>query len=377
MTTSTSDEQARVIEEIAALVGCESPSQDIAATTACAQLAAEIGTGWLSSAPATLEVGGRPHLLWRFGDATRVLLLGHFDTVWPLGTLSRWPFEVSDGRASGPGVFDMKSGVVQAFAALGRLSDLDGVSLLLTSDEEIGSPTSRSLIEEHARGAAAALVLEPGVAGAVKTGRKGVSMYTIRIAGRAAHAGLEPELGVNAAVELAHQVLALQTLGDAEAGTTVTPTLASAGSAVNTVPAAASLSVDARALTSAEQNRVDAAVRGLRPRMPGAELVVEGGVNRPPLEPARSAALFAAAQQLALELGQPPLRGVTVGGGSDGNFTAALGVPTLDGLGAVGGGAHAEGEWTSLTHLPARIELVSALTQLLLSDSTTREREDR
>ncbi|MHB2022334.1 MAG: M20 family metallopeptidase [Mycobacteriales bacterium] len=376
MSTTTNREQTRVAAEIADLVGCESPSEDLAAIANCARLTAEIGAGWLGAPPDALSVQGRTHLLWRFGAATRVLLLGHFDTVWPVGTLSRWPFLVRDGRASGPGVFDMKTGVVQAFAALGRLSDLDGVALLLTSDEEIGSPTSRSLIEDTARDAAAVLVLEPGQGQAVKTGRKGVSLYTLTITGRAAHAGLEPELGVNAAVELAHQVLALQALGDPAAGTTVTPTLASAGSTVNTVPAAASLSIDARALTIEEQLRVDDAVRGLRPRTPGAELAVAGGINRPPLEPARSAELFAIAQRVAADLGQPPLLGASVGGGSDGNFTAALGVATLDGLGAVGGGAHAEGEWTSLAAVPDRISLVSELTKRLLA-ATPRKGEDR
>ncbi|MGH9291783.1 MAG: M20 family metallopeptidase [Acidimicrobiales bacterium] len=356
----------RLTEELAALVSCESPSADLAATSACARLTAEIGAAWLGEPPERHEIAGRTHLLWAFGAVPRVLLLGHFDTVWPIGTLSRWPFVIDGGRASGPGVFDMKAGVIEAFAALARLDELDGVRVLLTSDEELGSETSRALIEDTARDAAAALVLEPGLGHAVKTGRKGVSTYRLRVTGRAAHAGLEPERGVNAAIEVAHQVLALGRLADTEAGTTVTPTTMSAGSSVNTVPQDANLDVDVRALSQDEQVRVDEQIRALPTRLAEARMDVEGGINRPPLDPASSAALFTLAKEIAAELGHPPLEGVTVGGGSDGNFTAAQGIPTLDGLGAIGGLAHAEGEWASLDELPRRVDLVSELTRRLL-----------
>jgi glutamate carboxypeptidase len=267
---------------------------------------------------------------------------------------------------TGPGVFDMKAGVVQLLAAARRLDDPDGVWVLLTCDEEIGSPTARPLIAEAIAGAAAALVFEPSEDGAIKTARKGVSQYTVRISGRAAHAGLEPERGINAAVEAAHQVLAICGLADPVAGTTVTPTVLSAGTAANVVPAAASVAVDVRAATSAEQARVEAGLRGLRPAVPGAALALEPGMMVAPLEPESSRGLFALAQQAAAELGQPPLRGVSVGGGSDGNFTAAAGVPTLDGLGAVGGNAHGEGEWASLAAMPERAALAAGLIRLIL-----------
>jgi glutamate carboxypeptidase len=356
----------RMLAALADLVGCESPSEDLAATATCARLVTEIGAEWLGEKPEAVGVGGRTHLRWGFGGEPEVVLVGHFDTVWPVGTLAGWPFAVDGDRATGPGVFDMKAGIVVAFAALAALEDRAGVTLLLTSDEELGSPTSRALIEDTARGARAALILEPGVGEAVKTGRKGVSIYELRVTGRAAHAGLEPERGVNAAVELAHQILAVASLADPPAGTTVTPSLARAGTTTNTVPADASVWVDARALTTAELERVDAGLRALAPVLPEAQLAVDGGVNRPPLDPAGSTALFALAGEVAAGLGQPPLAGVTVGGGSDGNFTAALGVPTLDGLGAVGANAHAAGEWASVAAMPRRAALVAEITTRLL-----------
>lgn len=356
----------RMVAALADLVSCESPSEELAATATCARLVTEIGSDWLGEKPEAVDVDGRTHLRWSFGGEPEVVLVGHFDTVWPLGTLAGWPFAVDGDRASGPGVFDMKAGIVVAFAALAALEDRAGVTLLLTSDEELGSLTSRALIEDTARGARTALILEPGVGEAVKTGRKGVSIYELRVTGRAAHAGLEPERGVNAAVELAHQILAVQSLADPAAGTTVTPSLARAGTTTNTVPATASVWVDARALTTAEQERVDAGIRALGPVLPQAQLTVDGGINRPPLDPAGSTALFALAREVAADLGQPPLEGVTVGGGSDGNFTAALGVPTLDGLGAVGANAHAAGEWASLAAMPRRAALVTELTRRIL-----------
>jgi glutamate carboxypeptidase len=312
-------------------------------------------------------VGGeRGHLLWSGGGQTRVLLLGHVDTVWPFGTTDRWPFAVRDGRATGPGCFDMKAGLVQGLHALAGLDDLEGVALLATTDEELGSPTSRELVEQTARGCEAVLVLEPSAAGALKTGRKGVSNYELVVHGRAAHAGLEPEKGANAAVELAHQVLALAAVADADRGTTVTPTVVAAGTTTNTVPALARVAVDVRALEPAEQERVDRALRALTARVPGCSLELQGGVNRPPLAPGSSAALFARAQRLAAELGHPPLQGAHVGGASDGNFTAGLGIPTLDGLGAVGDGAHAEGEHVLLDTMAPRAELVRRLLAELL-----------
>jgi len=356
----------RLTDELAALVGCESPSSDIEATASCARLAARIGAGWLDAPPEELRTDGRTHLRWRLGRRCRVLLLGHLDTVWPIGTLARWPFEIHGDQATGPGVFDMKAGLVQMLAAVAQLDDPDGVWVLITSDEELGSPTSRPLIAETARDADAVLVFEPATGAALKVARKGVSHYQVLITGRAAHAGLEPERGINAAIEAAHQLLAIAALGDPPAGTTVTPTVVAAGTVANAVPAAASVAVDVRARTRSEQERVDAALRRLRPRLAGAELSVNLRAQAPPLEKAASRDLFTQAREAAGALGLPPLSGAEAGGGSDGNFTAAAGIPTLDGLGAVGGNAHAEGEWTSLPAMGERSALAAGLIQRIL-----------
>lgn len=358
-----------MLAELEALVAVESPSSSGAATRAAADLLDDLLLDRLGSRGqwvADPDVADRGHLLWSGGGPTRVLLLGHVDTVWPLGTGARWPFEVRDGRATGPGCFDMKAGLVQGLSALSELDDLTGVALLATTDEEVGSPTSRGLIESTAHGCEAVLVLEPSAAGALKTGRKGVSNYELVVHGRAAHAGLEPEKGANAAVELAHQVLALAEVADPALGTTVTPTVLSAGTTTNTVPAVGRVAVDVRALHPSEQARVDAALRRLAARVPGCTLELLGGINRPTLAPASSAALFARAARIASDLGQPPLRGAEVGGASDGNFTAGLGIPTLDGLGAVGDGAHAEGEHVLVDAMRPRAELVRELVRDLL-----------
>ncbi|WP_072488536.1 M20 family metallopeptidase [Streptomyces atratus] len=351
------------------LVRTESPSEDLAAVTECARVAAGIGTRLTGAAPEWIDGSGRPALRWRFGSGDRVLLLGHFDTVWPVGSLAGHPFEVAGGRLTGPGCFDMKAGVAQLFHALSVLDDLDGVSVLLTGDEEIGAPTSRALIEAEARRTRAVLVLEASEGGALKTERKGMSGYGLTIAGRAAHAGLEPHKGVNTTTELAHQVLALSALADPAAGTTVTPTVASSGTTRNTVPDEARLMVDVRVATPAEQDRVDRAVHALRPVLDGASLTFSGGPDRPPLPATASAELFGLARDHYAELGFGALRGVAVGGGSDGNLTAGAGTPTLDGLGAVGGGAHADDEHVIVAELPRRAALVASLVASLLRKS--------
>ncbi|HZS15694.1 MAG TPA: M20 family metallopeptidase [Candidatus Dormibacteraeota bacterium] len=352
---------AEMVAATRALVEVESPSSDLEALRRCADVCAEIGQK-VTGVAADLAVNdGRPLLRWRFGDAPRLLLLGHFDTVWPLGTLQRLPFTERDGRLTGPGVFDMKAGIVQGFFALAALDDPGGVEILLDADEETGSASSRDAIAEAARRVDAVLVLEPSQDGALKTARKGVSMYRIEIEGRAAHAGLEPHKGVNATVELAHAVLALERIARPDLGTTVTPTVAAAGTAVNVVPAAARLQVDVRALTPAEQDRVDAEIHDLAATLPGARLAVHGAPDRPPLPAASSAALFERARDVARRLGLGELRGVEVGGGSDGNLTAAEGTPTLDGMGAVGDGAHAETEHVLSATMPERAALLAAL----------------
>ncbi|MFF6995882.1 M20 family metallopeptidase [Streptomyces sp. NPDC008313] len=359
----------RMLADLETLVSCESPSADLDAVAASADVVAEVGTARLGVRPERIVIEGRTHLRWRLGDAPRrVLLLGHHDTVWPIGSLLSHPFSIVDGLIRGPGCFDMKAGLVMAFHAAAALPDPSGVTILVTGDEEMGSPTSRRLVEEEASGCAAALVLEASAdGGALKTGRKGVSLYEVAVRGRAAHAGLEPERGVNATVELAHQVLAVSALPDPGRGTTVTPTLLTSGNTTNTVPDAGRFAVDVRVRDVAEQSRVDRAMRALRAVLPGSRLEIGGGPNRPPLERDASAALFARAVAVAGRLGMPEPVGVAVGGASDGNLTAGVGTPTLDGLGAVGGGAHADDEHVFVAELPRRSALLAALTADLLA----------
>ncbi|MEU5954280.1 M20 family metallopeptidase [Streptomyces sp. NPDC047525] len=358
----------KILADIELLVRCESPSADLAAVARSADLVAEVGAAHLAAAPERIVLDGRTHLRWRLGDGPRrVLVVGHHDTVWPVGSLATHPFGVENGVLRGPGCFDMKTGVVMAFHALAALDGTDGVTVLITGDEELGSPSSRALIEAEARGCDAALVLEASAdGGALKTERKGVSRYEVLLRGRAAHAGLEPHLGVNASVEAAHQILATAALGDAAAGTTVTPTVLTAGTTTNTVAAEGRFAVDVRVRDTAEQDRVDVAMRALRPVLDGARVEVVGGPNRPPMSSGASRDLFARAARIADGLGVGPLSAVAVGGASDGNFTAGVGTPTLDGLGAVGGGAHADHEHVEVAELPRRTALLTALLRELL-----------
>lgn len=363
----------RVDEAVAdtlALCAVESPSRDAAASRRSADAVRALLVERLGATVTEQTIDGFVHVRATWGEP-RVLLLCHHDTVWPLGTLDRIPLADGD-LVSGPGTVDMKAGIAIAVHALTMLREqggdaaLDGVDLLVTGDEEVGSPTSRPIIE--ASTARAALVLEAAAhGGEVKTGRKGVSIYRLEIVGRAAHAGVEPELGVNAAVALAHAVLALTGLGDAAAGTSVTPTVLQAGTTTNTVPASAWIAVDVRAWTVAEQQRVDDAVRALVSPLEGAAIVVHGGINRPPLERVMAVDLYTEAAAVAAELGLEPLRETAVGGGSDGNFTAGAGIPTLDGLGPWGGGAHADHEHAVRAAFAPRMALVAGLVQRLLT----------
>jgi glutamate carboxypeptidase len=357
-----------MLDELADLVRCESPSGDVAALERSAEAVAALGQRLTGCAPEVIADAGPTHLRWTFGAGPRrVLLVGHHDTVWPLGSLEDHPWSVADGVARGPGCLDMKAGLVQMFHALSVLEDTDGVTVLVNGDEEVGSRTSSGLIEEAARQSPAALVLEMAADdGAVKTARKGVSLYEMQVSGLAAHAGLEPERGINASIEAAHLVLDIAELGDPALGTTVTPTLLRSGTAANVVPARATLAVDVRAASVAEQRRVDAALRRLSAVLPGAAVVAEPGPACPPMEPAASAGLFATAQRMAGLLGLEPLRGVAVGGASDGNRTAGVGTPTLDGLGAVGGGPHADREHVNTAVMPERTALLAALVAELL-----------
>ncbi|GHH33449.1 M20 family metallopeptidase [Lentzea cavernae] len=351
-----------LLTDIERLVTCESPSTDLAAVARSAEVTAEVGSALLGADPERIVLDGRTHLRWRLGSGPRkVLLLGHHDTVWPIGTLERIPFGVQDGVLRGPGCFDMKTGVVMIFHAVASLGSPDGVTVLITGDEEIGSPSSRELIEIEAVEHEAVLVCEASAdGGALKTERKGTSMYEVTLHGRASHAGLEPERGVNATIEAAHQVLAVAQLADPATGTTVVPTVLSSGTTTNTVPAQGKFMVDVRVRTIAEQLRVDEDFKALRPVLDGSKVEVSGGPNRPPMELSMSGALFELAAGLL-----PGLTQAAVGGASDGNFTAGAGVPTLDGLGAVGGGAHAESEHVLVSELVPRTELLAALVREL------------
>jgi glutamate carboxypeptidase len=359
-----------MVEALGALVGAESPSADPAACESCAAVADDLAFRVVGRVAERVVVDGRTHLRWRFAGQTRVLLVGHLDTVWPLGTVARWPFGIDGDHASGPGIFDMKAGVVQLLFALGAVAEhrpLDGVTVVLTTDEEIGSPTSRGLLAGEATGARAALIPEPSFDGALKTERKGVALYRLEAVGRAAHAGLDPEQGVNAALEVSRQVLELAGLADPSVGTTVTPSLLSAGTAANTVPASAAAHFDVRFATREEGERIAAAFAAVRPGIPGATTSVEQETFVPPLERSSSRELFELAKRLQSDLGLPALREASVGGGSDGNHIAALGVPTLDGLGAVGDHAHGEGEFVLVSALAERAALLAALVLEVLA----------
>jgi len=357
-----------MLADLEALVSCESPSRDIERLQTHAQLLSGLMERMLGSAPTLIDSPVGPHIHWRGGNDPKVLILGHHDTVHPAGTLSRLPFAVRDGKATGPGVFDMKAGIVQAIYAVASLEDSSHVEILLSADEEIGSQASRALIEERAIACGSVLVLEPSAdGGALKIGRKGTGTITLSIEGRASHAGLEPEKGINSLVELATLIPQIVAIADESMGTTVTPTLASAGTADNVVPALTTCAVDVRVAVPQEKPRVEAAFAALRLQHPEARLVVSGQIGRPPMHESAAAGLFPIAVAVANRIGINSLQGVVVGGGSDGNFTAALGVETLDGLGAVGGGAHGDTEHVVVATMPQRAALLAGLCQELSS----------
>lgn len=295
----------------------------------------------------------------------RLLVLCHYDTVWGAGTLDGWPFTVDGGVARGPGVFDMKSGLVQALWAV-RALDAAGLArpplrFVLNGDEEVGSPTSRPVVEASADGVSAALVLEPGIGGALKTARKGIGFFRIDVTGVEAHAGLDPEKGISAIDELARIVLALRSVRDLERGTSVNVGTVAGGSRSNVIAGHAWAAVDVRVTDAAEAARVDAALCALTPADPRLSVVVSGGWNRPPMPRTPGiAAMVDLARALAAGLGED-LAECAVGGGSDANFLAALGVPLLDGLGAVGAGAHARDEHIDIDATVARGALVAGI----------------
>lgn len=294
------------------------------------------------------------------------LLLLHYDTVWPLGTINTQPYRIDGDKAYGPGIYDMKASHVMAEFALRGVLEIGEIlprpiEILFTSDEEIGSNTSRNLIEELALQSEYVLVLEPPTAeGAIKTARKGVGIYRLKISGRAAHAGTQPELGISAIDELARQILHIQDFADQGKGTSVIVGVVKGGTRSNVVPAYAEARIDVRAWTEMEVQRIESAMRSIQPLSPGITLDVQGGFNRPPMVRNKAIAdLFVKVQQIGSQLGMDLQEGST-GGGSDGNFTAALGVPTLDGLGAWGDGAHAIHEHIYLPAFSDRTALLAA-----------------
>ena len=350
-----------MLEDLRALVEIESPSRDVAALHASAAAVGALIERHLGGSAELIDSDAGPHVHWSGGGEPRVLILGHHDTVFPLGTLARRPFRIDAGQVTGPGVFDMLGGLVQGVHGLATLDDRSGVEILMTADEEVGSESSRTLIEQRALACGAVLVLEGAAdGGALKIGRKGCGTFQVSIAGRASHAGLEPAAGVNALVEAAHQILAIAALGRPDIGTTVTPTVASAGTTENVVAAAASIVVDVRVESAAETERIEAAFATLVPHLDGARITVQGGIARPPMPESAAVGLFAMAKAL-----RPDLQATSVGGGSDGNFTGALGVPTLDGLGAVGGGAHADHEYLLIDAMVERAQLVAGLVHAI------------
>jgi len=314
------------------------------------------------------------HLQVDFGggaDRKPLLLLGHFDTVYDMGTLESLPWREENGRLYGPGVFDMKSGIVQMMFALSALHEVRGglsrpAKVLLVSDEEEGSSSSRAITEAVARQCAAVLVCEPsGPGGALKTARKGVGSFTVKITGQASHSGLDFEKGQSAILELAHQILAISQLTDLKRGTTLNVGVIRGGTRSNVVAAEAVAELDLRIARKGDGAIMERRVRQLRPVNKQCKLEIEGGINRPPLERTKQVvALFKLARKIAFDLGFA-LDEIAVGGGSDGNFTAGIGVPTLDGLGAVGEGAHAKHESVVAAELPRRAALLAGLIEMI------------
>lgn len=367
-------ERAWLRATIEALVRLESPSVDKAAVDRCgAEIASRLE-----------RLGGRvtllpqqergDHVRAEFGEgARRVLLLGHFDTVWPVGQLGPMPLAERDGRLHGPGIFDMKSGIGVAMLAMRALAHVEAgspaVTMLWTADEEVGSGTSRALIEAEARRCDAVLVLEPSLpGGGAKTSRKGCGDFEMTVHGVMAHAGIDPGKGANAIHELAAQIVEVAKLQDLSRGISVNVGLVSGGTRTNVIPDVARASVDVRVPTMQDAAWVEQAIRARAATLPGTRLEVAGGFGRPPLERgAHVSRLYETAREVAAGLGVDLAEGGT-GGGSDGNFTAALGVPTLDGLGPRGDGAHALHEHVDLDDLPWRAAFLTALLLRLARD---------
>ena len=359
-----------LIDTTTALVQHESPTPDKAAVDRCGRVLRRRLEEMGASVEMAASADTGDHLLAGIGDGpTRVLLLGHIDTVWPLGQLDRMPLREEDGRLHGPGIYDMKAGIAigmlaaRALLATGRLGDRT-LAMLFTGDEERGSGASRELIEQEGRRADAVFVLEPSLpGGAVKTARKGCGEFEMRVRGVAAHAGVEPGRGASAIDELAAQITALGALRGIRDGVSLNVGVIEGGGAPNVVAEHARAVIDTRVSRQEDARAVEEAIRGLRPTLDRTAIEVAGGFSRPPLVRTPAVVrLYERAREVAAELGRTLDEGGT-GGGSDGNFTAALGVPTLDGLGAVGGGAHALNEHVETAELPWRAALLAGLIE--------------
>lgn len=353
------------LHDLQRLVECQSPSEDIPACREVVALAQEIATQRTGIAAKIFDENARPVLWWGAQDPA-IVILTHLDTVWPIDSfLPLW--QVDGEKISGPGIFDMKAGFLQALYAVAEIPSASSkVAIIATTDEELGSQTSRDLIKRVSAGAEAVLVTEASLNGKAKVGRKGTSMYSIKVTGRAAHAGLEPEKGINATTEIAHIVTALHALENREHGTTVVPTTLHSGTTTNTVPASATLDIDSRSFTMAEMERVEKAIRSIEPIHPEAKIEVSGGINRPPLELTSTTELYQTLESVAAKIGLPRIGSASVGGASDGNFAAAAGAKVLDGLGAVGDGAHALHEYILASSIPDRIKLLTAFIKELM-----------
>ena len=350
-----------MLDDLRRCVEIETPSRDKGRCDAFVPFFSELAVRYGARSERIANLAGGDHLVLRWGTGNSpVVFVGHYDTVWPAGTLARKPFVVEDGVARGPGILDMKAGLVQALWAARLLREnaaAPPVAFIVNSDEEIGSTASRPVIEQLARTARAVFVFEPPHHGAIKTARKGVGMYTIEVEGRAAHAGVEPEKGVNAVDELARATLKLHALNDYVKGTTVNVDVVSGGTARNTIAAYARGEIDVRVATVAEAQRIDGAIRSVRPHNSDATIRITGELNRPPMERGpKIVELYERAKRVAADLGFR-LDEVSVGGGSDGNFAAAVGAPVLDGLGAVGDGGHAEHEHIVVDSIAERTAL--------------------
>jgi glutamate carboxypeptidase len=369
--------QTELISLIGSFVEIETPSGDPARIAVMVERVVEL----LRALGADVEIvttAGGPNVLAHIRseqnsshDQRSLFIVGHCDTVWPAGTLARKPFRCQDGKLFGPGVFDMKSGVALVIAAIQALRDLKrqparNLEIFFSCDEEQGSHSTRSLIEEMAGRAAAALVLEPSLPGGrVKTARKGIGQFHLTTRGRAAHAGVAPERGISAVAELAHQIIRLHALTDHSRGVSVNVGVISGGTMSNVVAAEAHADIDVRFWTRQDQEAIVTALQQLQPVLPEAEIELRGRVNRPPLERSTAiAALYEKARLLATEFGYQLGEGQT-GGGSDGNFIAALGKPVLDGLGPDGDGAHAEYEHVLVADLVPRAVLVTRLLETI------------